>query len=57
MPDKVMADNPALANQDLKLALQNVERAPELEADVRAQLVDKLQTSLREVQRAASDQG
>ena len=51
---KVMADNPALANQDLKLALQNVERAPELGAGVRAQLVDKLQTTLREVQRAAS---
>jgi hypothetical protein len=39
---KVMADSPALANQQLKLALQNVERAPELEADVRAQLVHKL---------------
>ena len=38
----------------MKLALQNVERAPELNPDVRAQLIDKLQIALREVQRSAS---
>ena len=32
--------------QNLKLALQNVERAPELTPDVRAQLTDKLQIAL-----------
>src|SRR5262249_37802512 len=42
------------ASQQLKLALQNVERAPELSPDMRAQLIDKLQIALREVQRAAS---
>ena len=49
-----MADNPEAASQQLKLALQNVERAPELNPDMRAQLIDKLQIALREVQRAAS---
>ena len=34
--------------------MQNVERSPELNPEIRAQLVDKLQTGLREVQRAAS---
>jgi tetratricopeptide (TPR) repeat protein len=47
-----MGDNPTAASQQLKLALQNVERAPELNPDVRAQLTDKLQIALREVQRA-----
>ncbi len=49
-----MSDDPEMAMQELKLALQNVERAPELSADVRAQLIDKLQVALREAQRAAS---
>jgi von Willebrand factor type A domain len=49
-----MGDNPAAASQQLKLALQNVERAPELNPDMRAQLIDKLQIALREVQRSAS---
>lgn len=49
-----MAAEPDQATQQLKLALQNVERAPELIADVRAQLVDRLQSALREVARAAA---
>ena len=50
---KTMANDPETAMQDLKLALQNVDRAPELTPDVRAQLSDKLQIALREAQRAA----
>jgi hypothetical protein len=44
-PDRVI--------QELKLTLQNIERAPELAADMRAQLVDKLQAAIRETQHAA----
>ncbi|HEX4413867.1 MAG TPA: hypothetical protein VH107_09595 [Lacipirellulaceae bacterium] len=50
---KTMSDDPETAMQSLKLALDNVQRAPELTPDVRAQLVDKLQASLREAQHAA----
>ncbi len=49
-----MANNPQAAGQQLKLALQNVERAPELNPEVRLQLIDKLRIALREVQRQAS---
>jgi uncharacterized protein with von Willebrand factor type A (vWA) domain len=49
-----MRDSPEQAAQQLKLTLQNVERATELNPATRAQLVDKLQTALRESQRAAS---
>jgi tetratricopeptide (TPR) repeat protein len=49
-----MRDSPELAAQQLKLTLQNVERATELDAATRAQLMDKLQTALREVQRASA---
>lgn len=48
-----MSDDPETAMQNLKLALQNVERAPELTPDLRAQLTDKLQIALREAQHAA----
>jgi hypothetical protein len=48
-----MADDPEAAIQDLKLAMQNVERAPELNPDVRAQLIDRLQIAIREAQRQA----
>jgi von Willebrand factor type A domain len=51
---RTMANDPAAAGQQLKLTLQNVERAPELTPDMRAQLIDKLQIALREVQRQAS---
>ncbi len=50
---RTMSDDPQTAIQDLKLALQNVERAPELSPDMRATLIDKLQIALREAQRAA----
>ncbi len=50
---KIMSNDPATAMQSLKLALQNVERAPELTPDVRSQLIDKLQTALREAQHSA----
>ena len=49
-----MSDDPETAIQDLKLALQNVERSPELNPDMRAQLIDKLQIALREAQRRRS---
>jgi hypothetical protein len=48
-----MADDPEAAIQELKLAMQNVERAPELNPDVRAQLIDRLQIAIREGQRQA----
>jgi tetratricopeptide (TPR) repeat protein len=48
-----MSADPDAASQDLKLAMQNVERAPELSADVRSQLLDKLQVALREAQHQA----
>jgi hypothetical protein len=51
---RMMADDPEAAGQQLKLTLQNVERAPELNPDMRSQLIDKLQIALREVQRQAS---
>ena len=51
---RTMANDPEAAGQQLKLALQNVERAPELDPEVRLQLIDKLQIALREVQRQAT---
>lgn len=50
---KTMSSDPAQAMQDLKLTLQNVDRAPELTPEVRAQLKDKLQIALREAQHEA----
>ena len=50
---RFMSDDPETAMQNLKLMLQNVERAPELSPDVRAQLIDKLQVALREAQHAS----
>ncbi len=51
---KMMADDPQTAIQNLKLALQKVEQAPELNPEFRAQFSDKLQIALREAQRQAS---
>ena len=51
---RTMSDDPEGAGQQLKLTLQNVERAPELNPDMRSQLIDKLQIALRESQRQAS---
>ena len=51
---KIMADDPQTAIQNLKLALQNVAQATELNPDLRAQFTDKLQIALREAQRQAS---
>lgn len=48
-----MTTAPDQAIQQLKLAMQNVENAPELLANVRASLVDRLETALREASRAA----
>ncbi|MCC7475554.1 MAG: VWA domain-containing protein, partial [Pirellulales bacterium] len=50
---KLMGNDPQTAIQNLKLTLQNVERAPELAPDVRAQLVDKVSAALREAQHQA----
>ena len=49
-----MSTSPAEAIQDLKLAMQNVQNAPELLADVRSSLTDRLETALREASRAAT---
>jgi tetratricopeptide (TPR) repeat protein len=51
---RIMSGDPDTAIQNLKLALENVERSPQLTPDMRAQLVDKLQIALREAQRQAS---
>lgn len=48
-----MTTAPDQAIQELKLAMQNVENAPELLANVRASLVDRIETALREASRAA----
>ncbi|TWT88415.1 hypothetical protein Mal64_18960 [Pseudobythopirellula maris] len=49
-----LASDPQGAIQSLKLTLENVKRAPELVASVRAGLIDKLTSALREASRAAS---
>ncbi|MBA4107711.1 MAG: hypothetical protein C0485_18415, partial [Pirellula sp.] len=49
-----MAAEPQIAIQELKLALENVRRAAELDAATRASLEDKLSIALREATRKAS---
>nr|MBA3480357.1 VWA domain-containing protein [Pirellulales bacterium] len=49
-----MANEPQIAIQDLKLALENVSRAANLDPTTRAELEDKLQIALREAIRQAS---
>lgn len=46
-----MSTEPEIAIQDLKLQMENVRRAPELEPEIRDQLVDQLQAGLREARR------
>ncbi|MEO1498111.1 MAG: vWA domain-containing protein [Planctomycetota bacterium] len=46
-----MATNPTAAMQRLKLTMQSVDRAPELIAAVRAGLVDRLRSAMREAAR------
>ncbi|MCA9239789.1 MAG: VWA domain-containing protein, partial [Planctomycetales bacterium] len=50
----IMSSSPQDAIQDLKLMLQSVQNAPELLADVRASLVDRLEGALRQAARAAA---
>lgn len=50
-----MSTSPDEAIQDLKLAMQSVQNAPELVADMRASLTDRLETALREAARAAAN--
>lgn len=49
-----MSSNPEATSQDLKLMLENVRGAPQLIPEVRAQLVDRLQTVLQETARSAA---
>ncbi|MEM6330390.1 MAG: hypothetical protein AAF790_09085, partial [Planctomycetota bacterium] len=49
-----LSTSPAEAIQDLKLAMQSVQNAPELIADVRASLTDRLESALREASRSAA---
>ena len=49
-----MAAEPQIAIQELKLALENIRRAAELDAPTRASLEDKLSIALREATRKAS---
>ena len=49
-----MTTSPSEATQDLKLAMQSLQNAPELIADVRASLSDRLETALREAARSAT---
>ncbi len=50
----LMSTDPESAIQDLKLSLESVKRAPDLDATKRAELISKLQTSLREAHYQAS---
>ena len=49
-----MRTNPEAVEQNLKLTLENVRRAPQLIPEVRAQLIDRLQNVLQETARAAA---
>ncbi|HEX6962482.1 MAG TPA: VWA domain-containing protein, partial [Lacipirellula sp.] len=49
-----MRTEPQIAIQDLKLALENVRRAPNLDPTTRAELEDKLTIALKEATRQAS---
>jgi len=49
-----MSSNPTLAIQNLKLALESVTRAADLEAAKRAELLSKLRTALKEARYQAS---
>ena len=49
-----MSSDPRMAIQDLKLSLESVRRAPDLDAAKRAELIDKLQTALKEARYQAS---
>jgi len=51
---KTMTSDPQAALQDLKLALDNIRRAAELDAGKRSELISKLQTSLKEAHHQAS---
>lgn len=50
---ELMSSDPEQATQSLKLMLESIERAPELVASVKAGLVDKLHSALREAARQA----
>ena len=52
-----MSDDPAASIQDLKLQLENVRWAPELELDVRDQLVDQLQAAVRQAEQRETESG
>ena len=49
-----MRTNLEAAGQNLKLTLENVRQRPQLIPEVRAQLIDRLQTVLQEMVRAAA---
>ena len=49
-----MSSNPRKAIQDLKLSLESIRRAPDLDAAKRAELISKLQTALKEARFQAS---
>ncbi|MCG8449054.1 MAG: VWA domain-containing protein, partial [Pirellulales bacterium] len=51
---KNMTTNPQEVIQDLKIALESVQRASDLDAPKRAELVDKLRTALKEARFQAS---
>ena len=46
-----MGESPETAEQDLKLLLENVERAAELDAGVRSQLREQIEVAIREARR------
>jgi len=46
-----MLSEPEAAVQDLRLHLESVTRAPEIDPDVRDQLVDYLQAAIRQAER------
>ena len=51
--NKIMGENPEVAQNDLKILLEQVERAPALNAEVRAQLREQIENAIREAGRRA----
>ena len=52
-----MTNDPQIAIQDMKLALDSVKRAPDLSPEKRAELVDNLEVALKEARHQAFLEG
>jgi hypothetical protein len=45
---KTMGESPAIAEQDLKVLMESVERSPDLDAEVRGQLREQIENAIRQ---------